>query len=370
MATKKSTTKNTRTKTANKNYKAEYEQRKRAKRQMNAVILFTIGLLLVFIAAIKGSNVWSFMHDCLYGLFGLTAWAIPISLIYISIMTSLDKPIGEIKHKVWQMAIMVTLICSLVELCSKLPFGAVDQKFFDCFPHLYQNGVLLKGGGVFSLFLGYPLLQLCGKAGAIIIVSLLLFAFLMLLTGSTLIGFFKTISKPVIKIEETYSQKREEQEKKSTSTFNIDVDLGPEANMPEHPVSSPKPSLEDLLGIEKPKEEKEKKQRSKAKTTTEDSTEAVKQPLDELVKKLADNDPEKNNLEVPAEPKPPIIDEHEQSKLYADENNNISRYIFPPISLLKASKNVANRDVSEEPEIKRRASCGYPEKLRRSNKNN
>lgn len=224
MAAKKQT-KTTSKKTANKNYKAVYEQKQKAKRQMNAVILFTIGLLLVFIAAIEGQNVWKFMHDCLYGLFGLTAWAIPLSLIYIAIMTSMDQPIGEIRHKVWQTAIMVTLICSLVELCAKAPFGGIE-KFFDCFPYLYQNGITLKGGGVFSLFAGYPLLAMCGKAGAIIIVSLFLFAFIMLLTGSTLVGFFKTISTPVKKIEETYSQKREEQEKKSTSTFNIDVDLG------------------------------------------------------------------------------------------------------------------------------------------------
>ncbi len=238
-----------------RNYKSEYEHYQKSRRQMAAILMFTIGVLLLAIAIIPGTNLWTWLHNAFYGLFGITALVIPAVLIYLAIMAALDKPIGEIHHKIWQAGILVLLICALMEICSKTAFEG--SGFFSVLGTLFSKGSKLQGGGFFSSVIGWPLMAACGKTGAIIIISLFLFAFIMLLTGATLLGFFRGVAKPVKKIEETYTARRAEYEQKQANKFAIDVDLGPDSAeeipepMPQHPVSSPKPSLKDLLEWEK-----------------------------------------------------------------------------------------------------------------------
>lgn len=359
MATKKTTSKTSRgkKKTANNNYKSNYEQVQRNKRQISAILLFTVGVFLLAVIAIKGTNLWLGLHNIIYGLFGLAGWLIPIAFIYIAVMATLDKPIGQIKHKIWQTGILVALVCGLFEICSQYPYSTENgvENFFETIAMLFENGIIIKGGGVFSAILGWPLYAACGKTGAIIIISLFLFAFIMLLTGSTLIGFFKGVYKPVKKIEETYVQRREEIERKNQAKFDINVDLGPEAEMPEHPVSSPKPTLEELLGIEKAEKNKDKKQDKKAELAEKKIKESGEQ-LDELIKKNIIEAPSvvpqvesvftsKSEAEPSAEL---IVDENNQTKLYTDNNNTLNKYIFPPVSLLKGAKFTGNQDVSDE----------------------
>ena len=69
---------------------------------MSAVLLFTLGILIAAVALIPGTNFWRWCHDFLLGLSGLTIIAVPVSLIYIAIMATLDKSAGEIHNKVWQ----------------------------------------------------------------------------------------------------------------------------------------------------------------------------------------------------------------------------------------------------------------------------
>ncbi len=229
--------------------KSGQEQVRRSRQQASAIVLFTAGILLAAIAAISGSNLWLLMHQFLYGLFGAAVWLIPAALIYIAIMATLDKPLGEIRHKLWQTGILELLVCALAEICSSNPFPGTG--FFDGIMELYDKGRFLKGGGVAGGLLGWPLNAACGKVGAVIIISLFLFAFVMLLTGATLIGLFKGIAKPVQKVNESYVQRREEreavteekrerrEERKRANRFNIDVDLGPEEQEDTPPEPAP-----------------------------------------------------------------------------------------------------------------------------------
>lgn len=374
MATTKKASTATKKKAASSkgtNYKSTYEHHQKSKRQMTAVILFTVGILLFAIELIPGAGAWTWCKNFLYGLFGFAALIISAALIYIAIMATLDKPFGEIKHKMWQTGVLVALMCGLIEICSKAPFSG--ESFFDVIATLYKQGITFSGGGVFSALIGWPLLALCGSVGAIIIIILFLFAFFMLLTGTTLISFFKGIAKPAKKIGETYTQLREEQEIKNQQKFDIDIDLGPEPAMPEHPVSSKKPSVEELLALEKQQADEIAKRDSRdngAKKVIELSQnindaipvvddmipkapEAVNpiKPVDPLVAEALSDNPV--DLEQPHDKGrfievEPLVDSNGQTKLYTDENNNLTRYNFPPISLLKAPKANENRDVSGE----------------------
>lgn len=347
------------------NYKAKYEKRRQSRRQMSAVLLFTVGVLIAAVALIPGTNFWRWCHDFLLGLCGLTIIAVPVSLIYIAVMATLDKSSGEIHNKVWQSAVLVMLICALVEVCQPVPFSGND--FFPVLIRLYDNGVALSGGGLLSALIGWPLYVGCGRVGTIIILVLVLFTFIMLLTGSTLIGLFRGIVKPVKKIEESYAAKREELERAAEAKFDIDVDLGPAPEQaPESSADVPKPAIQELLEAEKARAEQEirevkaaRKQRSKkmqgeSETTVEtDAAQILPEPSIDISLHKADS-PQRREAEALVEqalsgkkPDEPDSSEEGQTRLYPEENTG-DTYIKPPIGLLRAPRASANMDVSAE----------------------
>lgn len=64
----------------------------------------------------------------------------------------------------------------------------------------------MKGGGLIGSLLGVPLVNACGKVGALVILGLGIFICLMFLTGSTLVGLYSgMVEKPARKVSEAYS---------------------------------------------------------------------------------------------------------------------------------------------------------------------
>ena len=46
------------------------EQERRARQQIGAIILFALGLLFICLSFIEGQNVWNWIHNRMFGLFG------------------------------------------------------------------------------------------------------------------------------------------------------------------------------------------------------------------------------------------------------------------------------------------------------------
>lgn len=346
MPTKKPTRSSGKSKkisTETKKYKAEYERNQKSRRQIAEILLFAVGLLLLAIIVIKGESVWNMFHNMLFGLFGMPVIILPIALIFIAIMTTMDKPIGQISHKVLESIALVVLVCAIVEICTVTPFEG--KNLIEVIKNLYIEGETLKGGGVFSAVLGWALFAACGKTGAIIIVSLLLFTFFMLLTGATLIGLFKGLYTPVQKIEQSYAVKREEHLERERNKFDINVDLGPEPAMPNHPVSSPK------VEVKAETKPESRNSLSKKEKVAEQQIRSSSDQLDELIKRAVNDEPLTKKEEKLETVK--IIKEQQnaiagQAKLYTDENNVVNEYVTPPTSLLKLPTYTGNRDASEE----------------------
>ena len=85
-----------------------------------------------------------------------------------------------------------------------------------------------------------PFISLVGYVGARIIVCLLLFVFLMLVTGTELLALFRAIWKPVEKVEKTAGEriKNRTQKKGGRPRFNLDVPIDGKEDepLPAHPV--------------------------------------------------------------------------------------------------------------------------------------
>jgi len=235
-----------------------------AQKQMWAVVLFALGILLGALTLVEGDRLWKGIHDRLFGLFGWSAYFLSPLMIYIAVVAAMDKPLSSIKAKLWQMGVLIFMISGAIQIFSgRLPeTGNVIENILA----LYDSGIELDSGGVAGALFALPLIGLFGTGGASIIILLAIFVFVMLITGSTLISLYHYLTRPVKGLESAYAahmedrmtsqaaQQREEKAKPPAKPrFDIDVDISAdnEPPMPAHPVRSPKPSQDIPAAEEK-----------------------------------------------------------------------------------------------------------------------
>ena len=176
----------------------------KAMNQIMAVVLFTIGIFFFCLAIVKGSDGWLSVHNALLGLFGWASFFIGPILIYISVMASLEKP--GVTNPSFRHILTVVLLLLLSAAFQIFLAGKPDADTFAAYiKTLYNNGVKLQGGGVFSMFLGFPIMLL-GAPGDRIMVALLIFLSMMLLTGTTVASLLRSAKKPVEKITTGYHE--------------------------------------------------------------------------------------------------------------------------------------------------------------------
>ena len=74
--------------------------------------MFAAGILLLALALIPGESVWTFFTAFLFGLFSFGIFLLAPSVIYIAILCSTDRPFKNIKHKIWQLSLLLLLFAA------------------------------------------------------------------------------------------------------------------------------------------------------------------------------------------------------------------------------------------------------------------
>ena len=319
MASKKKSSK----KTTRKQSKAA--ARAEGNRQLYSVVWFAVAIFLLCIVFIKGQNIWTFIHNFIFGVFGITAYFYPFLLGFIAVMFAINKMGSSIKAKIIEGTSIVVLIGAIVDIFAT---KVSDVSFWKYLALSYQNGVALKNGGFLGALIGKPIYLAFGKTGALITLFLLIFVLLMILTSTTLITLFKRIANPVVSVkkhaEEAYANRQEEENNRQ---FNIDipVDDGPKERKKQREQMSPQQKR--LIDAYQGKE-----------TAPEDVT----YPEGSEDKKKLDT-----ALKTAAEEEKPVIDFKAETKIFTEEvkdsdEETEGNYLFPPLSLLKAPTTTGN----------------------------
>lgn len=218
------------------------EREERYHRQFCALGLFAAGIFLFALCMVKGSKLWTVLHDAMFGLFGWCAILVPTALVYIAVMQTMNK--GKIQHKAWQTGALIMLLCAITHAFTMADME--PESFVDGIKLLYDGGKELQGGGLCAGLIGMPFTAMFGSLGAKITLFLLTFLLLMIITGTTLSQFAKGAYHPVKKMEEAYIERVEERRAQAAvagARFNIDVPL-PKEELPQHPVQAPKSKME------------------------------------------------------------------------------------------------------------------------------
>ena len=283
-----------------------------AKRQLTSVVLFGLGVFLAAVVYIPGENFWNVMQNFFFGIFGVLTYIFPLFLILIAVLCALDKLNARILMRTRLSFIVGVLVLSAVDIFT------ADKPLLPFFKHLgeaYKDGA--GSGGFIGALIGHPISAAFGRTGAAITVIILIFVLLMIITGTTLIALFKSIAKPVKKIEESaQAAYKVRAERKVNSDIDLPVDdaITPvrEKITTQTIAEKKKKLISSYLDEDIPDEE-----------ITEESSVGIDTAISAAKKEATADDSTENSSEK-------IPDEEIEIKMEQES------YKFPPIELLKA----------------------------------
>lgn len=338
--------------------------RERENRRFWSYILFFFGILELLITFVEGDGLWKWLHELNRGLFGVTVFLFAPMIIYVALMIASDVTHNKVIAKVVEGSVLMLLISGMAQI---IQVGSVDgSSFWLKLVGLFNDGKHLRGGGLASALLGWPLLSLFKRVGAGIVIVLVAFTFIMLLTNVTLPQLLKAISKPFVKSYEAVNEERIERaaqppkppREKKESRRNGRVDIAK-----FYPDDGPDTAAEAFVPVAEAEEATDKVDASKIDMpvhpvkapviTHEKLEETAKTTDNEELKKIIENAigdsrEEKKSKDEPVKPPVVNVDKNGQTTFF-EKDNKISAYVYPPVDILKYAKNpVASEIVQQE----------------------
>ena len=338
--------------------------RERENRRFWAYILFFFGILELLITFVEGDGLWKWLHELNRGLFGVTVFLFAPMIIYVALMIASDVTHNKVIAKVVEGSVLMLLISGMAQI---IQVGSVDgSSFWLKLVGLFNDGKQLRGGGLTSALLGWPLLSLFKRVGAGIVIVLVAFTFIMLLTNVTLPQLLKAISKPFVKSYEAVNEERIERaaqppkppREKKEPKRNGRVDIAK-----FYPDDGPDTAAEAFVPVAEAEEATDKVDASKIDMpvhpvkapviTHEKLEETAKTTDNEELKKIIENAigdsrEEKKSKDEPVKPPVVNVDKNGQTTFF-EKDNKISAYVYPPVDILKYAKNpVASEIVQQE----------------------
>lgn len=325
------------------------------KRELSSIFLFAFAVLCLFIVIIKGQSVWEFLHNSFYGIFGVLVFVLPFLIGTVAVFCAMDKFKDSVKVRIIESSLLFVFAEAAIDIF--VTSADNTENFAEHFLSAYTSGISLKNGGVLGALIGYPIRLACGKPAAIVLVLIVIFVLLMLLTGTTLIGFFRAMSKPVRSIEkqagaafEEIAGRTENGSRKRAFNMDISVDHIPEERkQPEISLNERERKLvesynfgeeddehnqveinDEKIGSAKVKIKKRFGKKNITSSTFDDATEisADESVLNTVV--AAENGDEKISVKKETE---------EFTKEVMDGEEYEDAYSYPSLSLLNENKN-------------------------------
>ncbi|MBC8533534.1 FtsK/SpoIIIE family DNA translocase [Yeguia hominis] len=344
----------------------------RQREQRMAIVLFACALLTGFLVFVEGESVWRFLHNLILGLFGACAILWPIFLLYIAVVTTLERRGSRLRTKMWLTVAVILMFCSALYIFRS---GQMPQNvsYWEMLGLLYQKGVDHESVGLVSGIIGFHMVAAFGDIGSKIVVVLLLFVAVMFLTGTSLIQLFRTVTKPVNKVAENITTTvRHHNRSRDPLASDIDIPLGPDPETDSEPPRTAeallRPArneklerLQKVFGIPDPEFEEEPEPEEPlaampkpaapppivSDTTVEDIQAALhgraagkKQPEHSVKPEPPPKAVMLSKPELPPKkdiPEPPVS-VPVQTTIFPDHPPQDGQYHFPPLSMLEVSK--------------------------------
>lgn len=209
--------------------------------RVKAILYSAACVISILLLIIDGGFLWGFLRSVVFGIFGISALAIPALLAYMAYITTKGRSLRKGSKRMWLIAGIVFDIDCLIYLFGSEHF--LDTGFFTAMKNLYlqsssSGSVFTCRGGVLSGLLGYPMLNLIGDFPYAAICVLALAVLAMIVTNLSVSDVGKAakkagqksksaVGKTITNAKEKYRQKKE-QEKTQDMYEDYYRDMPPE----------------------------------------------------------------------------------------------------------------------------------------------
>ena len=178
----------------------QQEQTLQATHQRTAILLFASAALLFFIAAIRGDSVWNSLHNGLFGLFGVCAWALPIILLALAVLFARNKPLSGVRSEFIFAGVFAVILGGIIHVGfhdgTYLSDNGLQMQITDA----WKPESIAQSGGVLGALIGAACAKMFGKTPAMITMIIILFVSFMLFSGTTLLRLYHWFADPVRKV--------------------------------------------------------------------------------------------------------------------------------------------------------------------------
>ena len=351
---------------------AQTAARDRETRRFWSYILFFFGILELMLTFIPGDGLWNKIYLFNRGVFGVSVFLFAPMIVYVSLMIASNTTKNTVAAKVIEGTVLMLLASGMAQI---IGVGSVDGAgFFKKLAGLYADGTKLRGGGIASAVLGWPLLALFKKVGASIIIILVAFTFIMLLTDITLPQLLKGLTKPFVS---GYNAVAEDRIERADRLMQRDPEPVRQPKKEKREPSQDKPRRVDIArflpkedpdaGAEVIAEPRDEQELGQAQEQQEimpahpvTSANITKQRLEQEAEKTDDKEL-KRIIEKALAPektakKPANEEQGENVKVNIDstgqttffeQDNKISAYVYPPVDILKYPKKAVDKAIIE-----------------------
>ena len=195
-------------------------------KQIASFIGCFFALFMGAVVFIEAGSLWGMLRNLFFGLFGLTAFILPIFILFISIVAAIGRDTRKYKFKVAESFIIFVLLVAFLHIVNSQPdltYGEQIAEAYKVFKE-YDGTGMHYGYGVFGALMGgLPLLMTAGnKLAAGIVVVLVLLALLMLFTGTTVLKLISSLKKPA-EVAAGYAEEKMEDFKETYETVSEDI---------------------------------------------------------------------------------------------------------------------------------------------------
>ncbi len=257
-------------------------------RQRTAIILSAVAILFLAATLIKGEHIWLGIHNTIFGLFGITAFAWPLMLLYITVVIASNRSMISARSNIIGASLFVLILSGIVNVFSPTSaVGDLGAQFAQVWA--MRDTVTIASGGITGVIFGGIPCLLFGKVAAAIVLIVLLIVVFMFVTGTTLMGVYvfardaiNKASAAKAKLAEKRESVQHDEMPKKRRGF-IPVDLGPEISEPVDEMY-----IEELVGNAKKQDVRSNRKEPKSfiDVSTGEVIENEPAPIDEIIRKV------------------------------------------------------------------------------------
>lgn len=192
--------------------------------QVKAILLCAASVVFFALLIIKGDNLWLFMRNFMFGMFGFCFILVPIVFMYMGIMMAKERQMSHKNAKIALSVLIVMFACTLFYLCSNNNYHE-GKNYFEALGDTFTNSFEGKSFcGMIGAIFGFVFRSWFTTAPAIIITIIGLIVFIMLLTGVTLIDVANVAHKQY----DRYAHHKEERKKRRAERVSVSDAFDPD----------------------------------------------------------------------------------------------------------------------------------------------